>query len=400
MTKRSAEMSLTEARRVFLAAQGFFKPRPAKVGVPAIRGALARTGMLQIDSVNVVVRAHYMPLFSRLGPYDASLLDKMTYERRELFEYWGHEASLLPMQTFPLHRWRMRANESNNLWVERYVRSNTAFIERVYQEVAERGPISASELSEAGSRAGAWWGWGEGKRALEWLFLTGKVTTAHRRNFERVYDIVERVIPKDIFEAGEVPEDEAKRQLLTIAARSLGVATAKDLADYFRLRQTTLKPRLQELVDDGVVVPVEVQGQKGPWYIDAKARIPAGASAAALVTPFDPLVWERSRVERLFGMHYRIEIYVPEPKRIYGYYVMPFLFGDDLVARVDLKADRKAKKLLVKGAFLEPGRSRGEVSAALGVELTTMANWLGLEGVDVARNGNLAPALTRSLRAH
>jgi len=384
---------------VCLRAQGFGKARPAgKIGPAAIKKVLASTAMLQMDSVNVAVRAHYMPIFSRLGPYDAGLLDRMAYERRDLFEFWAHEACLIPMPSFPLHRWRMRKNETDPLWVERYVGSNSAYIEAVYKEVLSRGPVSASELSDPGERRGKWWGWGDGKRALEWLFRTGRLTTSHRRNFERVYDVMERVIPKEILDAPEVAEDEAKRQLLTIAARSLGVATAKDLADYFRLRTTILKPRLKEIIEAGDVIEVRVEGAKVPWYMDAGARIPRDVPGAALVTPFDPLIWERSRVESLFGMRYRIEIYVPAPQRTYGYYVMPFLLGDDLAARVDLKADRKARRLLVQGSFLEPGRRRAEVSSALATELELMAGWLGLEDVEVRPNGDLAPALARAVK--
>jgi uncharacterized protein YcaQ len=397
-------ISAARARRIALAAQGFARPRPAKPpGDALMRKTIDRLGLLQIDSVNVLVRAHYLPLFSRLGPYGAKRLDRLAYrgQRRALFEYWGHEASLLPIAAHPLMRWRMeRAGRGGEMYkgIARFGQRNRKFLEAVLAEIAERGPISAAELTDAGRARGPWWGWSKGKRAIEWLFWAGKVTTATRRStFERVYDVPERCLPPDVLALPTPAPEEAQRQLLLIAARALGVATERDLRDYFRLEVADTKARLRELVEAGALRPVEVEGWTHPGYLDPEARMPRRVDARALLSPFDPLVWERDRAERLFGFRYRIEIYTPAHKRVHGYYVLPFLLGERMAARVDLKAERAAGTLRVVAAHRESDADDTRVAPALAEELLLLAGWLGLERVVIAGRGDLAPALRRRL---
>ena len=399
-------LSAAEARRIALAAQGFGEERPS--GPPdarALVAAIDRLGLLQIDSVNVLVRAHYLPLFSRLGPYDAALLDQVAYagRARALFEYWGHEASLLPVASHPLLRWRMaRAEAGRGLYgrLHKFARLRRPFVQEVLAEVTDRGPIAASELSRGGrGGSGSWWAWSDGKAALEWLFWVGRVTTAARRRFERVYDLPERVLPEHVLAAAIPSEDEAHRALLRHAARALGVATARDLRDYFRLDVADTRPRLAELVEAGELSPARVEGWTEPAYLHPSARAPRHLKARALLSPFDPVVWERQRAERLFDFHYRIGIYTPAADRAHGYYVLPFLLGDRLVARVDLKADRAARVLRVPSAHLEPGADARRVAVALAGELASMAAWLGLDAVEVARRGGLGLVLRRAVAA-
>jgi uncharacterized protein len=376
-------LSLAAARRIALAAQGFGAPRAAS-DRRAVTGVAERLGLIQIDSVNVLVRSHYLPVFSRQGPYATPELDRAAYApRRRLFEYWGHEASLIPVSTFPLLRWRMeRAARGEGIYggLARFRRAKGAFIEAVLAEVAERGPLSAGELSGGHRGEGSWWGWSDGKRALEFLFWAGRVTTATRRGFERVYDLTERVLPRAIVEAPAPPAEEAHRALLRIAARAQGVATERDLRDYWRLGVAETRAAVRELVEEGALTEVAVEGWREPAYLDPAVRRPRRVEAAALLSPFDSLVWFRPRAERLFGFRYRLEIYTPREKRVHGYYVLPFLLDERLAARVDLKADRKAGLLLVHAVHLEPG-TRGEVWAPLAAELVRMAGWLGLGGV-------------------
>lgn len=402
------ELSAAEARRVALAAQGFGTQR--RGGSAAKLAKLAnRLNAFQIDSVNVLVRAHYMPAYSRLGPYPMTALDHLAYAKRELFEFWGHAACLLPMSLYPVFRWRMDAAQTSRWWggttpvVRRYV-------ERVYEEVAEKGPISAGALPNAGKSSGNWWGWSDGKRAIEMLFRMGRVAVAGRRNFERLYDIPERVIPKEILGAPVPSPDEAKKQLLVLAATALGVGTARDIAGYFHIenwwdrnveagRRPSELPRLvRELVEEERLVPASVAGWKETAYVVPQTAIPKHVETRALVSPFDPLMWERKPTQRLFGFDYKIEIYVPAPKRVYGYYVLPFLLGDRFVARVDLKADRKTKTLLVPGAFTEPGEDARQVASALVDELQLMASWLQLDRVEVGTKGDLSARLQKAFR--
>ena len=345
---------------------------------------LGRIGLIQIDSVNVLERAHYLPLFSRLGPYDRDVLDRAAhYAPRRLFEYWGHEASLIPVATHPFLRWRMeRAHTDSWGGMQRVWREQPELVDEVLAEVTDRGPVAASEIAERPQRAGPWWDWSDHKRALEWLFWSGQVSSARRRRFERLYDLTERVIPRDVLAAPTPSPEEAHRELLRIAARSLGVAAEADLRDYFRLPADEAKPRVAELVEEGELHPVEVEGWgRTPGFLWAKARIPRTVDARALIGPFDPLIWARPRVERIFGFVYRLEIYVPAPKRVHGYYVLPFLFGDQLVARVDLKADRARGVLMVRSEHYETD-APPETAEALSAELESMAAWLGLERIE------------------
>jgi len=390
-------LSAAQARRIALAAQGFADPRPA--GAPTgrtVRRLFDRVGVVQIDSVNVLQRAHYLPLFSRVGPYDVDLLDRAAhYAPRRLFEYWGHEASLLPVALQPALRWRME-RAADDAWggVRRIQRERPDLVVQVLDEVRASGPVAASEVleHERPKRTGPWWDWSDVKRAFEWLFWSGQITSARRRGFERLYDLPERVLPAEVIAAPTPAIDEAQRQLLLVAARSLGVATESDLRDYFRLPAADAKLRVPELVESGDLWPVEVEGWRGPAYLDPAARMPRRVSARALVGPFDSLVWERPRAERIFGFRYRIEIYVPAPKRVHGYYVLPFLLGDRLVARVDLKADRQGCALRVQAAHAEPD-APPETATQLRAELESMASWLALERLDVVPRGDLAPAL-------
>jgi len=394
--RRRVRLSAAEARRAALAAQGLASGRPPQPpGTRALLAMVNRLGLLQIDSVNVLSRAHYLPLFSRFGPYERDALDRAAhYAPRRLFEYWGHEASLIPVTTQPLLRWRME-RAAHEAWggMRRIAEQRPELLDRILEEVAAAGPLRAGALEEDGARRREpWWSWSDVKRGLEFLFWSGKVTSARRRNFERWYDLPERVLPPAVANAPTPPEDEAQRGLLRIAARAMGVATASDLRDYFRLPAADAKLRVDELVEAGELVPVAVEGWRQQAYLDPAARIPRAVDAAALVGPFDSLIWERPRVERVFGFRYRIEIYVPKPKRIHGYYVLPFLLGDRLVARVDLKADRAAGVLRVQASHAEPD-APPETASALAAELERMAGWLGLGGVAVQPRGDLAAPL-------
>jgi uncharacterized protein YcaQ len=390
------KISLRLARRIVLAAQGFAEPRPGgPIDRRHLKRVLARLGLFQIDSVSVLVRAHYMPLFSRLGAYPLNLIDdNATGRKRLMFEYWAHEASLLPVETYPLMRWRMRrAEQGSGAYgaLARFARDRADYVERVFREIEANGPLAASGF-DGDKGSGGWWGWSDAKHAFEWLFWAGRITTASRQGFQRYYDLPERVLPKAIVEAPEPSAAGAQRELLRHSARALGVATVADLRDYFRLSPGDVKDRIPELVEAGDLLPVQVEGWAQQAYLHKDARLPRSVHASALLSPFDPLVWERSRTERLFDFRYRIEIYTPAAKRVHGYYVLPFLLGDTLAARVDLKSDRKTSVLKVLSAFAEPG-APAETAAALIAELRSMAAWLGLEQVEISRSGDLAPAL-------
>ena len=375
------ELSAADARRVALAAQGFGRPRA--LTPRAIRATVERLGLVQIDSVNVLERAHYLPLFARLGPYEKAALDRLAhYAPRRLFEYWGHEASLIPVTTQPLLRWRME-RAAHEAWggMRAVAERRPGLLEHIVSEVRDRGPLRASAIEDdTPRRKGPWWDWSDVKRGLEFLFWSGRLTSARRVNFERLYDLPERVLPREVLAAPTPPVEEAQRGLLAIAARALGVATASDLRDYFRLGAREAAPRIDELVEAGELVPVRVEGWAPQAYLHRDARVPRAVDARALVGPFDSLIFERPRVERLFGMRYRIEIYVPAPQRVHGYYVLPLLLGDRLVARVDLKADRAAGTLLVQAHHPEPG-APADAPGALEEELALLAGWLGLERV-------------------
>jgi uncharacterized protein YcaQ len=343
-----------------------------------------RLSIVQIDSVNVLARAHYLPGWSRLGAYDPADLDRLAYGRRALFEYWAHEESLLPVELEPLLRWRKaQALQHEGVWrsVSAVAQARPDLVAAVLDRVRDEGPLAASDF---GDRAlGSWWGWSDTKRALEHLFWSGQLDVAtRRRSFERVYDLPERVLPAEVRNLPTPDEDDAKRQLLLLAARAHGVATLPDLADYFRISNPVARPLVEDLVASGELLLVTVEGWTAPAYVLPDLVVPRRVEARALLAPFDPVVWERPRAERLFGFTYRIEIYVPAEKRQHGYYVLPFLLGDRLVARVDLKADRQRGLLAVKAASAEPG-APAETGAALSVELRELAAWLGLGGVEV-----------------
>ncbi|MDP1986628.1 winged helix-turn-helix domain-containing protein [Phenylobacterium sp.] len=363
---------------------------------------MARLGVVQIDSVNVVSRTHYLPFFSRLGAYPREALEGLAWGKRpQFFEYWAHEASLLPLTTQPLLRWRMEdAREGVGVWkgVARFLRDHPALMERALTAVADRGPLSASELELGVKGAGGWWGWSEAKRAAECLFWTGRLTTATRRaTFERVYGLPHEVLPADIHEAPSPTREEAQRGLLKIAAQAQGVATERDLRDYFRMGPAETRARIAELVEAGDLVPVTVRGWDQTAYLDPAARRPRRITGAALLSPFDNLIWFRERTERLFGVRVRLEIYTPAEKRTHGYYVLPFLEDEAITARVDLKADRKAGLLRVMAAHAEPDAT-AETPERLTTELRLMAGWLGLTDVMVEARGDLAPALEAALR--
>lgn len=383
-----------QAKRYALSAQGFGEQRPGgRVDVRHYRKVLDRLGVVQLDSVNVFSRAHYLPFFSRLGAYDRTGLDDWIWGSGEMFEYWCHMASVAPARDHRLFRWRM---ETSGIWdgFQQLVDRNPRYVEQVLEEVTNRGPIQTSDLTDPGKKGtDPMWNWNDGKMALEYLFVKGTVTTAARPNFVRLYDLTERVIPPAHLETETPTHDEAKSTLLLEGARSLGVGTAEDLADYYRIRMPQARPLIDGLVRAGKLVEVEVEGWGRAAYLHPESTLPREKRGTALLSPFDNLIFHRDRVERLWGYHYRVEIYVPEPKRVYGYYVLPFLLDGDLVARVDLKSDRARRLLLVKGAFAEPGVDRVAVGAALRPELERVADWLGFDDVEISKNGDLADHL-------
>jgi uncharacterized protein YcaQ len=397
----SETLSIAAARRIALAAQGLAKPRPdGPFERRHLLKLLDRLQLHQIDSVNVLSRAHYLPAFSRLGAYRRELLDGMAWRKpRRLFEYWAHEASLLPLELHPLIRWRMaRAERGEAGWksMQAFRVERRAEADAVLARIVAEGPLAASDFEVKGN--GGWWGWSSAKAALEWLFLTGRITTATRRSsFERVYDLTERVIPGRILDLPTPSEAEAQRDLLERSARAHGIGTARDLRDYFRLSPGDAAARIAELVEEGALLPVQVKGWREIAYLHRDAKRPRGAEGRALLVPFDPLVWERARAERLFDFRYRIEIYTPADKRVHGYYVLPFLLRDQIAARVDLKADRQAGTLLVQAAHLEPG-APADTAEELTQELKLMASWLGLERIEISCRGDLAPALKQAVR--
>ncbi|MEO6859863.1 MAG: crosslink repair DNA glycosylase YcaQ family protein [Solirubrobacteraceae bacterium] len=404
MTSAAPELTLSpaRARRIALAAQGFGRPRPARPpSTNQIAALVSRLGVLQLDSVNVFSRAHYMPIFSRFGPYDRDRLDRIAGHGngkvdRRLIEYWAHEASLIPIELHPLFRWRM-ANVDREAWgsIARIIHERPELVSETLALVAEQGPIRARDTGAVRppSRDGHMWNWHEGKVALEHLFFTGQVAAAQRVNFERLYDTIDRVLPAEILSRPTPSEPDAQRQLVRIAAEALGIATEPDLGDYFRLPRAASKLRVEELVSTGELVPAAVTGWAAPAYLWPAARRPRRIHARALLSPFDSLIWFRPRTERLFDFHYRIEIYTPASKRIHGYYVLPFLLGERLVARVDLKSDRQRGVLLVQGAYAEPAVDPEHVAAELMAELRLVAGWLGLGDVEAMPRGDLAPRL-------
>jgi uncharacterized protein YcaQ len=386
----SVELSLKQARRLALAAQGFNgRQLPATIKASHVMQLISRLGVLQIDSVNALVRSHYLPLFSRLGNYPQTLLDQAAWSQgrqRRLFEYWGHEASLLPIELYPLMRWRMRrAAQGQGIYLRlaRFGHEQQAAIKRVLQAVRERGALGAGSLNTRQERAGPWWDWSVEKEALEWLFAAGEVTVAGRRGFERLYDLPERVLPGSVLGQPEVSEADAQRGLLLHAARALGVGTEKDLRDYFRQDPLPSRLLLAELIEAGELQAVRVEGWKAMAFCLPEVTVPRKVAASALLSPFDSLVWERSRTERLFGFRYRLEIYTPQQKRVYGYYVLPFLHNERIAARVDLRAERTAGRLAVHAVHEEPQGLDEQGMHALARHLRQLADWLGLAQIQV-----------------
>jgi uncharacterized protein YcaQ len=396
-------VTAAQARRIAVAAQGFSEPGPGGPVTRAhLRRLISRIQVLQLDSVSVAVRAHYAPVFSRLGPYDRDILDRAAWDHsarspRLLVEYWAHEAALMAVDDWPLLRWRMRQYRHGR-WGTHIVKANPQLADKIVAAVAQLGPSTAGQIEAhlaAGPRGprGAWWGSRtDTKWVAEALFASGVLTTATRVGFARHYDLTERVLPTDVL-SRDVDEDDAVRQLTLRAATALGVGTEADIRDYFRLAAGQAKPAIAKLVADGELNRVEVDGWSAPAYLVAEQTIPRHDRGTALLCPFDPLIFFRPRVQRLFEFFYRIEIYTPANKRQFGYYVWPFLLDGELVGRVDLKADRAADALHVVGAFVEPDRSPSRVAAALAGELETMAGWLGLAGVTVGERGDLAGEL-------
>lgn len=389
-----------QVRRTVLAAQGFGRARPS--GAVTVRHGAAlldRVAAIQLDSVNVVARAHELTLFARLGDHPRDLSARLIRHGRA-FEFWGHEASLIDVRLQPALRWRMEEAKRGTMWsgLVAVARDHPDYVRRVREAVRDRGPISARHLEDRGVKPDHMWGWDRGKQALEYLFWTGEITAWRTPNFERVYDLTERALPRAIVDAPTPTDDDARKELLVRAARSFGVATAADLADAFRQRRPVARPLVAELVEEGALEEVRVEAWRSPAYRVPGTPVPRRLDACALLTPFDSLMWERDRVERIFGFRYRIEIYVPEPRRTHGYYVLPFLLGDRLVARVDAKADRRRSLLLLPGAWAEPGVAVEPVARALAAEAGRLARFLGLDGVEVGRRGDLAASLRRAVR--
>lgn len=401
---RVETLTAAQARRVALAAQGFGRPKPQAVGTRQLNDALHRLGVLQLDSVNVFERSHYLPLFARLGAYDKSDLDRLTFSKKSRYvEYWAHVAALIPLETWPLWRWKMR--EYREKWEsdpDSWMSRNREMLDWLRTELAEKGPQQAGKIEhESGSkRKGGWWEWSEVKTGLEYLFFVGDVVPAGRKRFERTYALAEQVLSPELL-AVDIPKREAIRQLLLASAAAHGVGTVRDLADYFRLPQTYAAGVLAELAEEGALQPVTVKGwDRGGRalraYLHPEARIPRSIETVALLSPFDPVVWERERALRLFDFHYRIEIYTPAPKRIYGYYTLPVLVDDRIVARVDLKSDRQNGVLLVQSAWHEPDQPTG-YEARLAEQLRRTAAWQGLERIEVRDRGSLATALAAEI---
>ena len=379
-------ISLPAARRIALAAQGFGAKHPLHPGRTHVRAVLNKVQLYQIDSVNVLARAHYLPAYSRLGSYDRTDLDRIAWgpkRERRLFEYWAHEASLLPFALHPLLRWRMaQADRGEAGWsrMRAYADERRSEAMAVLERIRVDGPLAASDFEGHKGQSG-WWEWSDAKRTLEWLFWAGHITTATRRgSFERVYDLTERVIPADVLAQPTPADADAHRALIEHAAAAHGIATTGDLRDYFRQSPEQASVAILELVEEGVLISVAVPGWRHAW-LHRDARHPRKIDAQALIAPFDPLIWTRDRAQRLFGFRYRIEIYFPADKRQHGYYVLPFLLGDRLVARVDLKADGRASRLLVRSIHLEADVPDHTLEA-LQAELERMAGWLGLADVE------------------
>lgn len=401
-------ISAALARRVALAAQGFGRTHPSAVGTRSLNALIERLNLLQIDSVNVFERSHYLPVFARLGSYDKADLDRLTFAGRGRYlEYWAHEAAIIPLDDWPLLRWRMNDYRSAALAdPDSWASANGPMLDWLRAELASKGPLTSGEVEhDSNVRRGPWWGWSDVKRGLETLFRWGEVVTAGRSRFQRTYALAEAVLPPEILNR-EIDRADAMRELLRRSARAHGVGTLGDFADYYRIKKTPALPALRELEDAGEVVPVAVRGWHGGGrngaangadrpvraWLHRDARLPRRIQATALLSPFDPVVWERDRARRLFDFHYRIEIYTPRPNRVFGYYVLPLLVDDRLVGRVDLKSDRQAGVLRVQAAWSQPDAPT-ETPERLAALLRSTAEWQGLGDIAVAHRGTLARAL-------
>ena len=389
MVKRFDSLSIADARRIALAAQGFDTARPkTKATQRHVDALISRLGVIQIDSVNVLVRSQELPLFARLGNHDRNAIPKAT-EAQKLFEYWGHEAAHLPVDLHPLFRWKMNAARTGKVthWgLTSFYDENKAFVKRTLKHVTTNGPTTSRELSTRTEKKGTWWDWDEAKVALEYLFLTGQLMSRGRgTDFARIYDTPERVLPQRVLDAPTPSEQDARKALLVRSAIAQGVATASDLADYYRQKPVVVKPLIAELVEEGELRTVAVDGWTEKAFVHRNSKLPKQLHATALLSPFDSLVWCRPRNERLFNFHYRIEIYTPKEKRKFGYYVLPFMMNGEMAGRVDMKADRAANTLLVHSVHTEKGVKRASINEALNSELLAMATWLQLDRVQIGR---------------
>jgi uncharacterized protein len=396
----AARLSAAQARRIALSAQGFGVAAGVTPGTRQLNAIVSKLGLLQIDSVNVFERSHYLPVFARLGPFDKADLDRLTLRRKAPYtEYLAHVACFIPMETWPFWRWRMREFRARfEREPDSWIVKNAGMLDWLRAELAEKGPLAASKVEhEANKRRGPWWGLSDVKLGLEYLFYMGEAVSAGRTNFERIYGLAEQVIPSRLLDI-DIPKAQAVRQLLGWAARSHGIGTAKDLFDYYRLKQETGKPALRDLVDSGELIPVDVAGWKEQAYLHREVRIRRKMTAAAFLSPFDPVVWERNRALRMFNFHYRIEIYTPEPKRIFGYYSLPILIDDALVGRIDLKSDRQNRVLRVQSAWREPD-APAAIEERIVPLLESTRSWQGLDSVEFAGRGDLSASLEAAWRA-
>lgn len=412
------QVSLAQARRIALAAQGFGRARASSApatAAPAASGAftsgtrpapgtrqlnlaIARLGLLQLDSVNVFERSHYLPLFARLGSYDKTMLDRLTFARGGRYiEYWAHEAAVIPVETWPLMRWRMQDYRDRTAAdATHWAYSNRHMIDWLAAELADKGPLPASAIEhDASKRSGPWWGWSDVKQGLETMFRLGDLVSGGRTRFERVYALPEQVLPDDIL-GQTISRRDAHRELVAHAAKAHGIGTASDLADYFRLKSLDTLEAVRDLEDEGTLLPVTVPGWDRKAWMHRDARVPRSTEAVALLSPFDPVVWDRKRTERLFGFHYRIEIYTPAPRRVFGYYSLPILIDDALVGRIDLKSDRQNAMLRLQSAWREDA-APSDTAARLAPLLRRTAAWQGLDGIEVMNRGTLAPAIAAEL---
>lgn len=393
-------MLIEEARRIALAAQGFARPGPAKATLAHLKRAFGDMALLQLDSVQYVCRSHYLPVFARVGPYDTKRLDRFTYESDQVLETWAHEASLVPMAHEPLLRWRKERSAKGAVWshLHELAKEQPDYVAAICREVENRGPIHAGELEDPRKRKGSWWGGhSAGKIALEWMFRTGELCARRDSKFRRVYDLPERLIPAKIRALATPSEHEAHRELLMLGVKAHGIGSLDCLADYYRLKIPEARPRIAELVEDGRLESVSVEGWDKPAYVAPRTKVPKKIEACSVLSPFDPVVWNRKRAAKLFDFEYRIEIYVPKDKRKYGYYVLPFLQGDNITARVEVKADRKLGRLCVLGAWLEDGGCAKATAEALADSLARLAQHLLLGTLTPPRKGNLAKQLRAAL---